>query len=100
MSNQTKAESITYNAYQMYFGKPKDYAKKPFPMYCQDNPSTYFWNGFCEQLLDMGATEEQVEKILRSKHMRWMFDAESEKVVEFGKTFAQQYMIDWAKENE
>lgn len=47
----------------------------------------------------MGATEDQVEKILRSKHMRWMFDAESDKVVDFGKTFAEQYMIDWAKES-
>lgn len=99
MSNETKAESIVYNAYQMYFGKPRENASKPFPMFSHDNPGNLFWEGFCEQLLDMGATEEQVEKILRSKHMRWMFDAESDKVVEFGKTFAEQYMIDWAKEN-
>jgi hypothetical protein len=100
MNNYDKAQSMAYDAYQMYSGKPREFAKNAFPMYSYDNPANCFWIGMIEGLLDLGASEAQVEKILRSKHMRWMFDADSEKVVEFGKSFAEQYMVDWVVEQE
>lgn len=97
---QNAAEEIVQNAYQMYFGKPSEYAKSPFPMYSYENPCRYFWQGFCKGLLDKGATPSEVETILRSKHMRWMFDADSDKVREFGEGFADASYIDWARKQE
>lgn len=69
-------------------------------MFSYDNPARYFWKGFCEGLFKKGATVEQVEMILRSKNMRWMFDADSDKVVEFGESFADESYIEWAKQQE
>jgi hypothetical protein len=97
---QDAAEEVVENAYQMYFGKPSEYAKVPFPMYSYDNAGRCFWRGFCEGLLKKGASPEQVEMILRSKNMRWMFDAESDKIMSFGETFADTSYIEWAKEQE
>lgn len=97
---QNAAEEMVENAYQMYHGNPSQYATAPFPMYSYENPARYFWEGFCEELFKKGATPAQVEMILRSKNMRWMFDADSDKVVEFGASMADQYYIDWAKGQE
>lgn len=97
---QNAAETMVDNAYQMYFGKPNEYAENPFPMYSYDNAGRCFWRGFCEGLFKMGATSEQVEMILRSKNMRWMFDADSDKIEAFGESFASQSYIEWAKQQE
>lgn len=94
------AETMVENAYQMYSGQPSKYAENPFPMYSYENPGRYFWRGFCEGLFKKGATPAQVEMILRSKNMRWMFDADSDKIEEFGESFASDSFIDWAKQQE
>lgn len=94
------AETIVENAYQMYSSQPSKYAENPFPMYSYENPARYFWRGFCEGLFKKGATPEQVEMILRSKNMRWMFDADSDKIEEFGESFASDSYVDWAKQQE
>ena len=97
---QNTAEEIVENAYQMYFGKPSEYAKAPFPMYSYENPARYFWQGFCQGLLKKGATQSEVEMILRSKNMRWMFDADSDKVMDFGESMADSSHIVWARQQE
>lgn len=92
MSNTCKAQSLVMNAYQMYTGTPDTSAESPFPMYSYEKPGRCFWNGFVERLLDDGATIEQVQALLRHKHMRWMFDAEAGTLEGLGKQMAEGFI--------
>lgn len=98
MNFEEKAAYIAVSAYQMYTGTPSKYVENPFPMYSYDTPAYKFWKGFIVGLLEKGATEEEVGMILRSKHMRWMFDAHEDCIVEFGKGFAEMSYIEWTRE--
>lgn len=92
-------ENLLSRAYQMYFGKPFDGVENPFPMYSFDTPARSFWRGFIDKLVELGATEEEAEKILRSKHTRWLFDQMEEQLEEFAKGFATEDLINWARDN-
>lgn len=91
MSIENRVEEIVYSAYQMYSGKPNEHADKPFAMYSHNNPTNAFWSGFVRKLMKDGLTDEQVQNLLQSKHMRWMFDADSDKIEDLGEQMAQGY---------
>lgn len=90
-SQEDRVEEIVYSAYQMYSDKPNEHAENPFPMYSHNNPANSFWRGFVGKLIQDGLTDEQVQSLLQSKHMRWMFDADSDKIQELGEQMAQGY---------
>ena len=92
MSDKLQASDIVSNAYQMFTGNPNSYADDPFPMYSYEKPARLFWEGFVSKLIEDGATKDQIEWLLRSKHMRWMFDADEDRVVELGALMAEGYM--------
>lgn len=91
MNIEKRVEEIVYSAYQMYSGKPNEHTETPFPMYSYNNPANAFWRGFVRKLMVDGLTDEQVQDLLQSKHMRWMFDADSDKVEELGEQMAEGY---------
>jgi len=91
MSIENRVENIVWDAYQMYSGKPNEGAGSPFPMYSHNNPTPIFWRGFVRQLMVDGASDEQVIQLLQSKHMRWMFDSDSDKIEEIAEQMAKNY---------
>lgn len=71
-----RAERMVNRAYDMFpCGKP-EHVEKPFPMYSYERAANQFWYAFTAELFKQGLNEDEVEWLLRSKHMRWMFDGE------------------------
>ena len=76
--------------------------------YSYDKPSTCFWNGFMNGLLDAGFTEKAAKEWIRSKAARWRFDGDMSEKVEklaynFARSQAEQYATreqceKWAKQ--
>lgn len=91
MSIENRVEEIVYSAYQMYSGKPNVGVENPFPMYSHNNPTNAFWRGFVRKLMVDGLTDEQVQNLLQSKYMRWMFDADSDKIEGLGEQMVERY---------
>lgn len=103
MNINDKADLMVNRAYDMYpqKSKPSDYlpeGSEPFPMYSFERAACIFWSSFCGVLFEKGLTEEQVEWLLRSKHMRWMFDSMDDQAMnDLCKTLITENMIDTAK---
>jgi hypothetical protein len=73
-----RADSIVNRAYDMFPIKHQEsqYVENPFPMCSFERAATEFWFAFTVCLINKGLTDSEIEWLLRSKHMRWMFDAE------------------------
>ena len=85
---EEKADKMVFRMYQMYQPLP-DYAPEDsFEMYAYDRILGRFWQGFVKELYNKGLNDKQVEWLLRSKNMRWMFDREEDEVLNFGKKLA------------
>lgn len=96
------AASINNRAYDMYPVKaePSRRVEDPFPMFSYERVSCIFWRGFIEELLSRGLDESQVEWLLRSKEMRWMFDGQEREIEQFAASLVNDGMINRAKVGE
>ncbi len=96
----TKADRMVGRAYDMFPFKhePSKHIEKPFPMYSFERAASQFWYAFTAELFQQGLGEDEVEWLLKSKQMRWMFDGEPD----FGslvKTLITPEMLRSAKVN-
>ena len=67
-----------------------------WPMYSFDRPAHAFWQGIANGLTAQGKTEKEVQEILQSKYMRWLFDGQGyETVKALGTEMALRYIKDW-----
>lgn len=78
-----KTEQMLERAYDMFPLKhePSKYLPEgvePFPMYSFERAGTLFWGSLIGNMYKRGMTDTEVEWLLRSKHMRWMFDGLSD----------------------
>lgn len=96
MNNYRRTVEMLGRAYDMFPMKHKagEYYRNPFPMYSFERASTIFWQGFIQELFDRGLNEEQVEWLLRSKNMRWMFDSNESHLEKFAASMVSDSLIE------
>ena len=96
---QNKSNAMQSRAYDMFpiRHKADEHVDSPFPMYSYERASTIFWSGFIDELYDRGLKCEQVEWLLKSKQMRWMFDHNSDKLEFMAKSFVDNDMVEAAR---
>lgn len=98
-----KTEDMLERAYDMFphKHKPSKYlsdGEKPFPMYSFERAATIFWRSIIKNMYKRGMTDSEVEWLLRSKNMRWMFDQLEDKVIdEFTDSLLTDNMVESAK---
>lgn len=98
-----KTETMLERAYDMFplKHKPSEYLPediKPFPMYSFERAGTMFWKSLIKNMYKRGMTDQEVEWLLRSKEMRWMFDQLDEKALDaFTDGLLTERMVETAK---
>jgi len=91
----SRVENMCARAYDMFPQKHEEskLTENPFPMYSYERAGCVFWSGFIEELMERGLRDEDVEALLQSKQMRWMFDEHSQKLADFAKTLVTGELI-------
>lgn len=97
--NADRSDMLHIRAYDMFPLKhePDKHVENPFPMFSYERAATLFWSGFIDELVERGLSDKEVEELLRSKDMRWMFDAKEDDVRNFAKSMVNDNLIESAK---
>ena len=67
-----------------------------WPMYSFNRPAYAFWQGVATELQEQGYSQKQIQGVLQSKHMRWLFDGQANEQLELlGRTIAKAEHTTW-----
>jgi hypothetical protein len=65
-------------------------------MYSYDLAGSEFWKSMCYVAAKKGMTDTQIEELLCSKYMRWMFDKVTNEFDELCEKLLSKDAVDWA----
>jgi hypothetical protein len=87
-----KADALADRLVPAYARRDPD---SPIPMFSHRQPGEWFWMGFVMKLQKAGYDEFQIQTLLQSKLIRWMFDGfGSEKMMAAGYNLATEFLKD------
>lgn len=67
-----------------------------WPMYSFNRPAYAFWQGVATELQEQGYSQQHIQGVLQSKHMRWLFDGgTSEEIEAVGRAVTKAMHTSW-----